>query len=36
VNDFDTIRAILLRRHELAGLLSAHELARLAPMVVNR
>jgi hypothetical protein len=30
------IRADLLRRHELAGLLSAHELALLAPMVVNR
>jgi hypothetical protein len=29
------VRADLLRRHELAGLLSAHELARLAPMVVN-
>jgi len=27
------VRADLLRRHELAGLISAHELARLAPMV---
>lgn len=30
------VRADLLRRNELAGFISAHELARLAPMVVNR
>lgn len=30
------VRADLLRRNDLAGILSAHELARLAPMVVNR
>lgn len=29
------VRADLLRRNELAGFISAHELARLAPMVVN-
>jgi hypothetical protein len=30
------VRADLLRRNELAGFISAHELARLAPMVVSR
>ncbi|MEU7787715.1 hypothetical protein [Amycolatopsis sp. NPDC049159] len=30
------VRADLLRRNDLVGFLSAHELARLAPMVVNR
>jgi hypothetical protein len=30
------VRADLLRRNELAGFISAHELARLAPMVVTR
>lgn len=29
------VRADLLRRNDLAGFISAHELARLAPMVVN-
>jgi hypothetical protein len=29
------VRADLLRRHELAGLISAHELVRLAPMGVH-
>jgi hypothetical protein len=29
------VRAELLRRNDLAGFISAHELARLAPMVMN-